>query len=656
MRSLTLPTVAAALLGGGLAHASALTPSHDTYVRRDNSGPYGTEAHLYVKNAGSNATTRKALLRFDGVETDGLLDVSLALDVSTFNDTGGATRATFYVFGIQDASVRTGCGEDFDERTLLYKALGYLDDSSDGVKNDAACVFGGAPLGVFTVTSGDLGKTVRFSSDALSSFVTADTSGRVTLLLTRHENSGSFNTGFASKEHGRLQPPRLVTTSAADVVLVSPGGAVANPDGSVRYTGALRIPVAGGDHVTLPGANVTMTFSASGRLRTISGTVGLPELPGLGLFGLLGALEGTGPALQIGFDQPAAFDTLGLPLQGGSRYFYLRRQTGTTVTWGPISASSPDASASLLVIEPAAPAFFVATDALPFEGPIDALAIGVAAGNHIPFTPWYDAGVTAYLTPFGGDVYLGGTVILPTRIPGVEAVVTGDLTIDASDEAFASGQPQDWFTHLGVNGELALETGLGIFTLSSYLGGGSLLYRRSGDGGQPSLAFAGVVDPDRIRGLPLTTDGSASIAGYLTARDGGKASFVELRGDLKFGTAFTQQKISATVRVTPTGASLSGKARFGGTNMNVSGAVHASYATFTGSISHRFDFAVGQVKTTVKGSFDSRKASVSLSATAKFCVAGSCESVGIKELTVRDSGSIRICVQVPGYGTACDTI
>lgn len=118
-----------------------------------------------------------------------------------------------------------------------------------------------------------------------------------------------------------------------------------------HYVGTLHIPVALGV-VDVPGASVDMTFNAQGILQTISGTVGFPTLPGLEMFHSLGAMSSTGPSLQIGYDYPAAFDTLALPLDASQRYFYFREQSGASVSWGPLTVQAPNTGATMFALEP----------------------------------------------------------------------------------------------------------------------------------------------------------------------------------------------------------------------------------------------------------------------------------------------------------------
>ncbi|MBX5482812.1 MAG: hypothetical protein IRZ16_13375 [Myxococcaceae bacterium] len=50
--------------GTARAEHDSVPAAADTYVRRDNNGPYGTQQELIIKNKGDGKMTRKALIRF----------------------------------------------------------------------------------------------------------------------------------------------------------------------------------------------------------------------------------------------------------------------------------------------------------------------------------------------------------------------------------------------------------------------------------------------------------------------------------------------------------------------------------------------------------------------------------------------------------------
>lgn len=215
-----------------------------------------------------------------------------------------------------------------------------------------------------------------------------------------------------------------------------------------HYLGTLHIPIAFG-MVDVPGASVDMTFNAQGILQTISGTVGFPTLPGLGMFRSLGAMSSTGPSLQIGYDYPAAFDTLALPLDASQRYFYFMEQSGASVSWGPLTAQAPSTGATLFALEPFAPTVFFYTDQLLPQSPIQSVSVGVSGANAIPWTPEHTWAVEGRM-PMNllGNLYLGGSIAIPTEIPELSVDVTGDLALGVKEPSFASNAP-DWLQGSG---------------------------------------------------------------------------------------------------------------------------------------------------------------------------------------------------------------
>lgn len=94
-----------------------------------------------------------------------------------------------------------------DEHTIRYGDPSYLDDSPDGVKNESPCIYKGTSLGNLVVRSSDLGRTVTFSSEALRQF---------------------------------LHQPSVTTTTPQ------------------RFTGNLKLPLLGGQYITLPGGRVVL--------------------------------------------------------------------------------------------------------------------------------------------------------------------------------------------------------------------------------------------------------------------------------------------------------------------------------------------------------------------------------------------------------------
>jgi len=435
-----------------------------------------------------------------------------------------------------------------------------------------------------------------------------------------------------------------------------------------HYVGTLHIPVMMG-MVDVPGASVDMTFDSQGLLQTISGTVGFPTLPPIGIMRNLGAMSSTGPSLQIGYDYPAAFNTLDLPLTPTARYFYFQQQSGASVSWGPLTVEAPGTGATMFALEPFAPTVFFYTDQLLTQSPIQSVSVGVSGTNAIPFIPEHIDGVEGRM-PLNllGNLYLGGSVDIPTEIPAVSVNVTGDMTLSAQEASFAAGA-SNWLRWLGINGDVSLTAGLGPVSLNYFLGGATLLYQ---GGTTPSLAFSGTVDPDQIQGMPFGPKASMQAAGFLSKDVG--ASYLDLQGEMVFPNAhasqksFAKQTVNASVRVTSHGVAFNGTAKFIGTTMAVSGGVFATngnphnvYAVFDGSLSHSFNAYIGKVKATINASFDTRDTDVDVSAKLQFCVKNiftgnwECDSIG-GSASVNSSGHIRVCANIPGFGQSCDTL
>jgi len=661
-RTIALSALVTVISAGALAHAETLTPTHDTFIKTDGSGPYGSSATINTKFALTSLTNnRYGLVRFSHSSTAPVSEASLELTVANFSTTLlGSNTAHIAVWGIVDG---WGCGEAFNEdnatdATLSAVLTSYVVDPS------SACLYDGnantedkQPLGHITVDQSQVGQTISFTSDALVKFIEANRNGRITFLLEQELDIDSPVTKFASKEHTSLAPPTLHVEHVGVLELANlPAGSTQNPDGSWHFEGDLPIPVAGGLSVTAPDAIVDMTFDGNGELATITGTVALPELPASGLWNGLGPMTSTANYVQIGYDYPANFvpSEMNIPIDETLRYFHFVEQSGASVEWGHVSAETPNAGATLLALDPKSPSVFFYSDQLFGDSGLEALSVGISGGNNIAFEPAYEAGVEAQMTSFDGDAYLGGTLSFDTSIPGVEISVTGGATVDVDDAKFVSGLGSGWIKDLGINGDVYLELGFTPFTLSYWLGGGTFRYaNRSNDW----IAFSGIIDPDDIHGLPAKPKGYAQIAGYVTQNL--TNSFIDIEGELQFGTSFAQQKIEASLHIAhdPNGwyGELEGSAKFVGTKVDVYGSVHPGYAVFSGSITHKWDFAIGKVEAIVGASFDSRNTEVDLNAKLKFCGAGSCDSVG-GSVSLNGSGQIRVCANVPGYGTTCDTL
>ncbi len=636
---------------------NAVVASADTYVQRNDSGPYGAAPVIVVKRDSLN-TTRKGMLRFANVPSGNFADASLSLDVE-----GANGDATFYAWGIKDASP-TACQENFNASTILYSQVSFLDDSGDGVWNDNPCLHdsnadaGGAQsLGTFTITPADVSHTVTLRSPALTNFLNANTNGTVSIVLTRIEQDGALNTNFASREHPTLNPPTLSWVEA-DGVAFEGGAPAQQADGSTTFVGTLKLPIAGGAFIALPNADVRMTFNAAGKLQTMSGSVGFPALPDMGVWGSLGDIAATTPSLQIGYDIAGNFDDFGLPLDSNTRYFYLSASSAASIGWGPFEYGAPGAAGLLLAIDPTTPSVLIHADQDGTFLPLSSSAsFGISATNSFPFKAQMKDGVESHMDDFAGDFFLDGEVSLPLDIEAIDVVASGGMTFDTIDGPFSLGTPQDWIQNCGANGGMRADFSVGPMSGSFDFGEASMVYRR-GTSPASSFAFSAKIIPDdHVTGLPFTvkvdSNGTAAAWGLISADS--NLSFVEVQGEYTFGPSFEKQKIEGFIHADYSGASFNGHARFAGTVMDVEGEIGSNYAAFSGRIKKSFNAYIGRVKVTVDASFDSREAEVSLSAKAQFCADGHCDSVSIKELSVNGSGQIRICVNVPGAGTKCDT-
>jgi hypothetical protein len=214
------------LLGGGAAYGDVITPSDDTYVRYDNTETHGGEPNLVVKQSGggSGSTVRKALIEFPIENASKVTEAEIYLDVQMFNDTGGATSAGFFLWGIEDGA----SGENVNEATATYGAYDHIfSEDSNGVhswhvfcpSSDDEVTNCPNALAYFVVRNTDLNTTIRISNAQLLEFVNADTNGRLTFVITRYTNSGSLNTAFASKESTVLNGPRLAVESEESIAV-----------------------------------------------------------------------------------------------------------------------------------------------------------------------------------------------------------------------------------------------------------------------------------------------------------------------------------------------------------------------------------------------------------------------------------------------------
>ena len=189
---------------------------HDTYIRRDNgTNPLqGTNTFMYVKNDTSIENSnldRQTYLRFDISHLpdppEGLSITNVALNIDLI-DEGIGTNHQIYVAVIDEDAT----AEHFDELTLSTSVNSPSSNDVFTSANDEAVnqskIYGGAPVGSFTISSSLQNKTITFSSRALLHAVQEDTDGVLSLVLYRTMDHSSTDR-FASKEHETLRPPCL---------------------------------------------------------------------------------------------------------------------------------------------------------------------------------------------------------------------------------------------------------------------------------------------------------------------------------------------------------------------------------------------------------------------------------------------------------------
>ncbi|HLT30590.1 MAG TPA: hypothetical protein VK013_11135, partial [Myxococcaceae bacterium] len=612
-RLLLVPLTVLGMLASGTAVAQPrhLSADRDTYVKENNKGPYGSEPLVTVSKGKNAKNTRKGLISFWGLNRGAPIDASLALTVERVESSG---TQTVHVYGVRDAwaTLSDGvgeCQEDFSESALKHGHVPFLDTSADGVNEASGCLFRGRPLGTLKLTRAHVGQTVRLESPALVAFLQENVTERVTFLLVRDAgDKANGEVAFASREHPSLPRASLSWTDASDFGFPdwSTGAQVTNGGRTVHYQGTIEVPLGDGGTLRLPAASVTMGFTSSGNLETLSGTVGYPELPEEGIFGALGAFEGSGPALQVGFDYPMVFNQgAELPLNPFTRYLYVRTMTGATLSWGVISAESPGAGETLLVFDPAAPATYLYTSHLPGGVPLDSVQLGVSNRHTIPFVPLVTRGVEGELKGFNGNLHLGASGEIPTKIPGVGFAVEGEMTAKAVPEAFPA---VDWVEELGGNAEAGLSATVGVFNVTVPFAEASYRYRAQGRGGLPSLAYSTDAAVPHLPDLPFQIDGKAKVWSYLAAADAGQHSFVGIKGRVKFGTRWVSQKFDMTVDIGPQQAALDGTVSFGGFKVNVSGSASQSRVRLAGSASTNWGVEGYKVKLELKVGFDSAQA------------------------------------------------
>lgn len=202
-----------------------LTPSDDTYGRISYDEAYGTNTFIRIKNAStapSSINTRKGVIEFEtnGFDLQYVTNATLTMTIVAFDN---PFTTDYWVFGINDLE----SVENFDEATATYNTFkppfNEVDDgSNDGVDNTSPILFNsGNPLGVFNVASTNVvGNKCTFTIPI--AFIKADTNNRLTFIITRSFEDGTFNSDFASKENLSYDGPqlRLESPARATAILV----------------------------------------------------------------------------------------------------------------------------------------------------------------------------------------------------------------------------------------------------------------------------------------------------------------------------------------------------------------------------------------------------------------------------------------------------
>lgn len=205
----------ASLVGGMIEHVTAhqidpvvtLEPTADTYVRLgEPETNFNNARDLVIKNAGSSATTRKGYLQFDiGAAHRFVHEAELKLQVR-HNDSGGGdptpNALQFTVFGLLD---RDDAAPDFATLTWLNAPASVADSNA----LDPSRV---VPLGSLNVPAHNASAepvVVRLASRPLAQFIHNDRDGRITLIITRVDEDGGWNSSFHARESTTGLAPTL---------------------------------------------------------------------------------------------------------------------------------------------------------------------------------------------------------------------------------------------------------------------------------------------------------------------------------------------------------------------------------------------------------------------------------------------------------------
>lgn len=191
--------------------------------------------YLDVKSqSGDMQYTRKSYARFDLTDApDTVTEATLTLTNAGFLGSSSSSKVwTFEVYGLLDNFVPGSgiLGNTWGESAITWNnAPANNTASAYGVI--AGSVYGGAPLGTFTITgTGSVGATYSISGSALVDFLNSDTDGLGTFIIVRPtdgDTTDSIVHRFASRENATYSGPQLsLLPEPATLVLLGLGAGV----------------------------------------------------------------------------------------------------------------------------------------------------------------------------------------------------------------------------------------------------------------------------------------------------------------------------------------------------------------------------------------------------------------------------------------------
>jgi uncharacterized repeat protein (TIGR02543 family) len=202
------------------AYATPTPPPYDatedTFVQQGSpTTDMGNQTTLLLKNAGNN--TRATYVEFE--YDPSYVWTSSALELVVATNADGASNAgwnrTYTTFNINVYGLNAA---DWDENTLTYtSAQAESQDFGLDISTTPWRPKGGTLLGSLSVptSTSTVGTTLSLSNSALTTFLNADTDGKVTFFMTRRDLDVQANFAFASKENTTAgwHGPRLVVPS-----------------------------------------------------------------------------------------------------------------------------------------------------------------------------------------------------------------------------------------------------------------------------------------------------------------------------------------------------------------------------------------------------------------------------------------------------------